>query len=229
MKIYQIIQSLQNLTNRKITQADLGRALGIERSSVNMKIKRNSEIKFIELEKIAQYFRVELSDIIDIEEIRNNSMVNIGGIIFDAEKLQAKGKTIKVVYYPDIYASCGTGVLAQSENSYEIDVPVNVFFTKVYENKTYFVVTAYGNSMQPFIEDDDKLIIEKYGNEQIKDNRVYLFRYNDEIFIKRLVKNINQLVIISDNKDYDVIKLNENDINKVEIIGQVVGIMRNVR
>ena len=227
MNLTQIAQKLQNLTNLKITQAEIGRALDIDRSSVNMRIKRGTEIKISEIKKLAEYFRVSENAILSDE--RSNTMVNIGGIVFDAEKLTTKQEAVEVIYYPDIYASCGNGVLVQSENCKKISVPRSVFFTKVYDNKTYFVITAYGNSMSPFIEDNDKLIVEKYEGEQIIDNRAYLFSYENEIFIKRLVKNVNQLVIISDNKDFDVIKLSGEDITKVSILGQVVGIMRDVR
>ena len=83
--------------------------------------------------------------------------------------------------------------------------------------------------MQPFIYDKDKLIIENYDGEQIIDNRPYIFAYKDEIFIKRLAKNINQLVIIPENKDYDIIKLEGEQLQDICIIGLVVGLMRDLR
>lgn len=83
--------------------------------------------------------------------------------------------------------------------------------------------------MEPLILDKDKLIVEHWNGEQIIDNRPYIFCYKDEIFIKRLVKNINQLVIIPENKTYDTIKLSGEELNNVNIIGQVVGLMRDLR
>lgn len=223
MKWQELQENLKFLTKSNIKSVQLAEILGIDKSGISLKKSRNKEVEPHELAKIAEYFNLSIDQIVD------NTSVNIGGIIFDAEKLTTQEKSISVIYYPDIYASCGNGVLAQSENCQKINVPFNVFFTKVYDNKTYFVINAYGNSMHPFIEDNDKLIIEQYENEQIKDNRVYLFSFDNEIFIKRLVKNVNQLVIISDNKDFDTIKLYNEDINKINIMGQVVGIMRDAR
>ena len=83
--------------------------------------------------------------------------------------------------------------------------------------------------MQPLIFDKDKLIIEHWNGEQIIDNRPYIFCYKDEIFIKRLAKNVDQLLIISENKDYDIRKLSGNQLKDVNIIGQIVGLMRDLR
>lgn len=79
--------------------------------------------------------------------------------------------------------------------------------------------------MQPYIHDKDLLVVEHYGGEQIRDNRIYVFRIGDNIFIKRLVLNINQLVIKSDNVQYQPIVITELD--DVQIIGQIVGLMRS--
>ena len=83
--------------------------------------------------------------------------------------------------------------------------------------------------MQPFIYTGDKLIVEHWNGEQIIDNQVYVFCYDNEIFVKRLTKNINQLVIKSDNTFYDVIKLTGDELNKIIIVGQIVGLMRDLR
>ena len=120
--------------------------------------------------------------------------------------------SIVLDYYPDMFGSCG-----------------NAFFTRFSPVKKYSVINAYGNSMQPFICDRDKLIVEHYEGEQIIDNRPYIFCYKNELFIKRLVKNVNQLIIIPENKDYDIIKLKEKELEDVNIIGQIVGLMRDLR
>lgn len=132
-------------------------------------------------------------------------------------------------YYPDMFGSCGNGVFELSPIREQLIVPKKAFFTKFSPVKKYSVMNAYGNSMEPFIYDKDKLIIEHWEGEQIIDNRPYIFCYKDEIFIKRLVKNINQLVIVPENKLYDTIKLQGDELQEVNIIGQIVGLMRDLR
>ena len=132
-------------------------------------------------------------------------------------------------YYPDTFGSCGTGVFEFSTKKTQLAVPKNAFFTNISTSKQYFVINAYGDSMQPLIYDKDKLIIEHWEGEQIIDNRPYVFCYKDEIFIKKLVKNINQLVILPENKEYDTIKLSGSELSDVDIIGRVVGLMRDLK
>ena len=137
--------------------------------------------------------------------------------------------SVTLDYYPDVFGSCGNGVFELSPEKTQIIVPKNAFFEKFSPNKTYSVINATGNSMQPLIFDKDKLIIEHWNGEQIIDNRPYIFCYKDEIFIKRLAKNVDQLMIISENKDYDIRKLSGNQLKDVNIIGQIVGLMRDLR
>ena len=80
--------------------------------------------------------------------------------------------------------------------------------------------------MTPYIYDRDKLVIEHWNGEQIRDNRVYIFRFGDNIFIKRLVLNIDQIIVKSDNKEYPVRHIEKQDAADFQIIGRIVGIWR---
>ena len=204
MRYNDIIESLQNLTNREIKQVELANATGITRATMNYRKNCNIEFSYEDVRKIEQYFNVN----------------------FDKKE---DSETFLMDYYPEVFGSCGTGVFELSQEKEQIRVPKNALFSQISPIKRYSVINAYGNSMQPFIYDADKLIVEHWEGEQIIDNRVYVFVYGTEIFIKRLVKNINQLVIMYDNKKYDTIKLTGKDLEKVHIIGQIVGLMRNTR
>ena len=96
------------------------------------------------------------------------------------------------------------------------------------DSKKYSVISSRGDSMTPFIQDRDKLIVEHWQGGQIVDNCVYVFRYANELFVKRLVKNITQIVIKSDNPLYEPIKITDKD-QDFEVIGQIVGLMRDLR
>ena len=137
--------------------------------------------------------------------------------------------SVTIDYYPDVFGSCGNGVFVTSEHKEQIQVPINALFKSLSKGKQYSVINATGNSMQPLFYDRDKLIVEHWNGEQIIDNKPYIFCYKDEIFIKRLAKNVNQLMIISENKDYDTRKLEGEQLKDVNIIGQIVGLMRDLR
>lgn len=201
-----VIEALAEATaqkKQKVTFEQFGCALGVSRQYINqIKDKTLSEKQ--------------------IKMLEENLQINLTNVSTGAE-------TVTLDYYPDMFGSCGNGVFALSPIKEKLIVPKKAFFTRFSPVKQYSVINAYGNSMEPFIYDKDKLIVEHWEGEQIIDNRPYIFSYKDEIFIKRLVKNINQLIIIPENKLYDTIKLSGEELKEINIIGQIVGLMRDLR
>lgn len=205
MRYHELIDTLQNLTGNKPTQRELMRILGITApTTMSGRASRNSQFTLEELKKIGNFYNVDLF----------NRVL----------KMSTNKDTIQVDFYPDVFGSCGTGVFVPSENKQKINIPK---FKEYKINNHYSVINAIGDSMQPFIYDNDRLIVEHYNGGQILDNKIYVFCIDDNIFVKRLILNINQLVIKSDNIEYETIKLNKDDINQVHIIGRIVGIMRD--
>lgn len=214
MRLDEKINSLQKLIKRKITKNEMAKVLGLGGGqAVQNRITRKQELKDYEEVIIDEAYKDEINKI-------NPKATSISNDDIEHVTLD---------YYPDIFGSCGNGIFALSQEKQQIQVPDNVFFKKFSKVKQYSVINATGDSMQPFIYSGDKLIVEHWNGEQIIDNQVYVFCYENEIFVKRLTKNINQLVIKSDNTFYDVIKLTGNDLKKVIIVGQIVGLMRDLK
>lgn len=207
MLISEKINDLQNLTKRKVTYQEIADILGVGTANAI----RNWEYRKRQLEDY---------EIAKIDEAFN---------LISTKENNIKQDDVLLDYYPEVFGSCGNGVFELSQTKEQLIVPKKAFFTSFNSHKKYSVINAYGNSMQPFIFDKDKLIVEHWEGEQIIDNRPYVFCYNNEIFIKRLAKNVNQLIITSDNKDYDKIILTKDDLNNVQVIGQIVGLMRDLR
>ena len=137
--------------------------------------------------------------------------------------------TIEVDYYPEVNASCGFGLYA-SGTVEQVKIP-RTSFTKFNPNKKYCIVNAEGNSMFPTIENGDKVVIEQAEFNTIEDDKVYLFAYNDKVYIKRLIMNINELVIKSDNSDKETYRtqyISDDRIDNVRILGKVVALMRDM-
>lgn len=61
MEFKHIQDLLQNLTNAKISQDEIGKALGIGRSTVSLRVSRNSKLKLTEIKKLEEYFGVNLA------------------------------------------------------------------------------------------------------------------------------------------------------------------------
>ena len=204
MRYLELLSNLQNLTNEKLTDRRMMLAFDLKTpSAITYKKTNNSFVTDDEIAKVERSFNVSLSS--------------------------SNQPHYTLDYFPDVFGSCGNGVFQFSTKKEQITIPQSSLFKKLTPGKQYFVINAYGNSMQPYIMDKDKLIVESYDGEQIIDNRPYVFAYKDEIFIKRLAKNVDQLMIIPENKDYDVRKLVGKQLADVTIIGQIVGLMRDLR
>lgn len=58
--VKEVLDELQNLTNTKISQEELGKALGTGRSNISLRIKNESKVTHEEVKKLESYFNVVL-------------------------------------------------------------------------------------------------------------------------------------------------------------------------
>lgn len=191
----------------QLTQDELGKILGVSKQ----------QISNIETGK---------SDLTDENKriLSKKFDLNLQSQIFNQENY------VSIDYYPDVFGSCGHGAFVLSEQKELIQVPQKIF-NHFSTQKNYSVINTIGESMLPTLRPKDKLIVEHWQGEQIKDNQVYVFCYKDEIFVKRLIKNIDELIVKSDNPDpmYRPRYIEKEDMNNVLIVGEIVGLMRDMR
>ena len=216
---------LQKYTSLNISQAEIARALGTTRSNISLRIKNKSQLTLPEARKIVENLRINAP-----HEVLNGMLKTCGQYCESDTSMpdivQENEATVDMAYYEDVYGSCGSGAFVFSESTKIIQVPKNIILS--YSGfKTYSVVNASGDSMQPHILDKDRLIVEHWNGEQITDNKVYIFRFNDQIFIKRLVLNLDQIVVKSDNKEYQTRYIEAAAADNFQIIGKIVGLMRS--
>lgn len=198
MHYLSLIQAIKQETETEPKQADLCKILDATRQSMSRRQQRNSKFSDEEIEKIENFYAIKLDRGIAVNDV-------------------------ELDYYENVFGSCGVGNMVFDESKTKLSI-TKATIKDYSSNNKYSVINAVGSSMSPAINDDDKVIIKHYGGEQIKDHRVYLFRYNDELFIKRLVKNIDQIVCISENKEFENRTI--TDLKSFNVIGEVVGLIR---
>lgn len=200
---------LENLTNElgyTPGSKDLSKILeDVTANALNNRYSSDGNISSAEAERILNFYR------------NKNRLGN------------EREETIMLDYYPTAPGECVNGVFVPSNVKEMLVVPKKAFFTKFAENKNYSVFTMKGNTMEPLLMEGDRIIVEHYSGGQIVDNRPYLCCYNNEFFIRRLAKNVNQLVVMPENRMYDIIKLTKDEADDMTLIGQVVGLMRDLR
>lgn len=207
MKYSVLFDTLQNLIKIKPQATEIANIINVPVRTLYTRGQRDSAFTFEELRKIENAY--------GIVGCLTGSMV------------QSDTNCVDLEYYSDVWASCGTGAVVFEETSEKLSVPTSLIQNYSKTNR-YSVINSRGDSMTPFIQDRDKLIVEHWNGGQIIDNCIYVFRYANELFVKRLVKNITQIVIKSDNPLYEPIKITDKD-QDFEVIGQIVGLMRDLR
>ncbi|MCQ2957867.1 MAG: XRE family transcriptional regulator [Candidatus Gastranaerophilales bacterium] len=191
----------------KLSQDEMARIIGVDQKTISHWENGINEPQLNKLRIFCDNFQIPVS-------------------YFTGESVSEIKNTVKIDFYHDVYASCGLGGLVASEDKETLEIPETLMPMKMKNDKKYSIIKTRGNSMNPEIKDGDLVLIEHYNGEQIIDNAIYLFMYENEVFVKRLSKNINEIIITSDNKDYPQIILKSDEINRLNIIGKVFGFAR---
>ena len=135
---------------------------------------------------------------------------------------------VKLDYYKDIEASAGFGCEAYSGEVLKMNVSKDSI-RNYSSHKKYSVVNVLGRSMEPTLISGDKLVIEHTDDNKVIDDDLYVFAYEGHIYVKRLIKNINELVVKSDNADKETYRtqfISKDEMNNVRIIGHCVALIR---
>ena len=90
------------------------------------------------------------------------------------------------------------------------------------------LMDIFGNSMEPEIKDGDSVLVDQ-SQKNVLAGALYAVGIEDTIMVKRIEKRPNQLVLLSNHKDYGPIYLEGDDADKVRIIGKVVWCCRDIR
>ena len=205
MRLEEVIQLVSQKTGTFINQSLLAESLNITRQTVSNRIKNGSQVTVSELRKIERFFNIK---VLHDENSETCELINID-------------------YYADVFASCGNGSIIFSEDKIKLPIATKLIdgFSK---QKKYSIINASGNSMSPTIDNGDRLLVEHWNGAQIQDNKVYVFCFNNEFFVKRLSKNLDEIIIKSDNPEYRVRTINGSTAEELILIGKIVGIIKAI-
>lgn len=205
MRLDELITLITQRTGNYINQSALAESLGITRQTVSNRIKNESQVTVTELKKIEDYFGI--------------SLFNDSADVFE--------NVIQMDYYTDVFASCGAGSIVFSDD--KIKLPVSTLLIGGFsKQKTYSMINAAGDSMAPTIDNGDRLIVEHWNGTQIQDNKIYVFCFNNEFFVKRLSKNLDEVIIKSDNPEYRVKTISGTSVNELLLVGKIVGVIKSL-
>lgn len=208
---------------KQLSQEDLAEHLNVKKNTVwnweNEKSYPNAAqlIKIMKLGLDIQYVLTGSTNV----AIKNNLDEN-----------KRNGSNIKdFAYVPDydVLVSAGFGTDGQGTTapSGHRAFPKDWLLQHGLKEKNLNVVTAYGDSMVPTINDKDSLLVDTSRNIPY-DGRIYVIRSGDTLWVKRIQKKLDgSLLLISDNPSYPPMNLELDSLDDVQIIGQVINVSKD--
>lgn len=125
----------------------------------------------------------------------------------------------------DIYASAGQGVI----NMDVIEVVRSIEYNNE-QAKTLFcgrnqnnlkIINIKGDSMQGVFESGDLAFVD-ISVKNFEGDGIYVFVYDQCLFVKRLQMTRGNLLVISENKSYKVWKIPKSEFNQIYIQGKIL-------
>ena len=222
----------------QMTQKDFAERTGISYGTLQAYEYGTQSPRYDYLTKVSDIFNVPMMFFLDDDTPSGNSYTAPTGFVSDSldvrksdslvnnndSLLPHKPSTIQIPVYDDVYASAGQGLLNEEYITRHIDMQRD--FLRDYFGVANFlglsIITARGDSMSPTIPENCQLLIQQ--SDSFQEGQICVVRLDNELYVKRLQKR-PKYKLISDNKNYDDIELENED---YEILGVVVGFFKRM-
>ena len=93
--------------------------------------------------------------------------------------------------------------------------------------KDMVLMDIIGNSMEPELKEGDTVLIDQ-SQKAILAGAIYAVGLADTIVVKRLEKRPKELVLLSENERYPLMRFRDEEMNSVRIIGKVIWVCREL-
>lgn len=198
-------------TQHGMTQLELGRIAGVSDKAVSSWESGLSIPRMGAIEKIASYFHVPKSIIIDGTNSADTTIPPGFLPLPETESLPLVGRI-----------ACGTPILAEENVEGYVDVPKSARAT--------FVLLCQGDSMAPRIQDGDFVYVRKQPT--VENGELAAVRIGTEATLKRVYYSPDrpdQLFLQAENPSYPPMIYSGQDLEDIAIEGKIVGIYRVVQ
>ena len=211
-KFIDIVEDIKDIVSsefkgRKIFDKDIADMLGITRMNFATMKKRN---------------KIPFQELLDFCAQKS---IAINWILYGQSPeslIESTNKLFMVKYYNDVNASAGGGSNIDDESftSLTLEPSFVASLGGERELKNIEAINVTGDSMEPTFSYGDVIFINR-SKTDIKRGGVFTINTESGLFIKRVQVRLDGSVdIISDNKDYPIQTLNQNDFR---VVGRVVG------
>lgn len=146
-------------------------------------------------------------------------------------EISANYKPIKEevhIYHLSASASMGHGLCANQDHDQIIGLITaskqwaNKHLQNATSPKNVYIITGQGDSMEPTFKDGAPLFVDT-GISEINTDGIYVFEYDQELYIKRLSRQMGEIMVLSDNPKYQAFTMTKEKLAQTRIIGRIIG------
>jgi phage repressor protein C with HTH and peptisase S24 domain len=195
------------------SQANLAKALGISRAAITQ-AKKNDSIPIKWITELSRLFNVNPDWLVKGNRPKILSQNNYHEIFQQVPKVKAR-------------LSAGGG-------SFETEPEIEEFYSfrkdwlsKKGQPKDMVLMDIFGNSMEPELKDGDTVLLDQ-SQKAVLAGAIYAVGLADTIVVKRLEKRPKELVLLSENERYPMMRFRDEEMNSVRIIGKVIWVCREM-
>lgn len=186
--------------NLKLSKKELSEILGISQSAVNQWEKGVNLPANKHLIKLSQLASISIEWLLH------------GG--------KESNSAINIKYYPKIESSAGCGFENDKEDFFLISNDLIPFNDGV--NKHTIALNVRGDSMEPVISEGGIVLIDTL-DKNIKDGKIYVFRQQETLRLKRFEYSTSHIIIKSYNPAYQDEKVSFQEFySSSDVIGRVI-------
>jgi phage repressor protein C with HTH and peptisase S24 domain len=124
--------------------------------------------------------------------------------------------------------------LSAGGGSFETEPEIKEFYSfrkdwlsKKGKARDMVLMDIFGNSMEPELKEGDTVLIDQ-SQKAILAGDIYAVGLADTIVVKRLEKRPKELVLLSENERYPMMRFRGEEMNSVRIIGKVIWVCREL-
>ena len=135
---------------------------------------------------------------------------------------EADEQRLMEVFLHDVQASAGPGQMARDGAILSgIGFPISWLARHGISASHSTLIYVDGDSMEPTIAHGSMVLVDHSRN-SLRRNRVYAFREGDALFVKRLERAGDQIIVLSDNPEHEARLVGGADLEHFAVIGEVV-------
>jgi len=124
--------------------------------------------------------------------------------------------------------------LSAGGGSFETEPEIKEFYSfrkdwlsKKGKARDMVLMDIFGNSMEPELKEGDTVLIDQ-SQKAVLAGAIYAVGLADTIVVKRLEKRPKELVLLSENERYPMMRFRDEEMDSVRIIGKVIWVCREM-